>query len=125
MDEKMITNATQPLSDADWKHNVDGLRMRWTSPAGDAGVLFDALHAQQRSQTMATWTIWAGPNPDRPAWAVTASPHAPNSLLGDLFETLAHGTGLRRPKAAGTGHRSCPTSSHPAVTVNAAVSRTR
>ncbi|MFF7337413.1 DUF317 domain-containing protein [Streptomyces sp. NPDC008163] len=125
VDEKMIKKATQPLSDADWKHTVDGVRVRWTSPAGDAGVLFDAFHAQQRSQTMATWTIWAGSNLDRPTWAVTASPHAPSSLLADLFKTLAHETGLRRPRAPGTGHRTSPASSYPAVTVNAAVSRTR
>ncbi|MDI3418580.1 DUF317 domain-containing protein [Streptomyces luteolus] len=95
VDERMVTAATQPLSDAGWKHTVDGRWIRWTSPDGDAGVQFDAFAAQHASQNLATWTIWAGSGPDRPTWAITASPHTPSSLLADLSEALAHGTGNR------------------------------
>ncbi|MEU1893909.1 DUF317 domain-containing protein [Streptomyces pristinaespiralis] len=100
VDEKTVAAATQPLSDAGWKHTVDGRWIGWTSPAGDAGVRFDAFAAQHPSQNLATWTVWAGPGPDRPTWALTASPHTPSSLLADLSETLAHGTGTRRTNTA-------------------------
>ncbi|MFH9201321.1 DUF317 domain-containing protein [Streptomyces anulatus] len=71
---------------------------------------------------MDTWTIWAGPDPDRPTWTVTASPHTPSSLLPDLSETLAHDTGLRRPLAAGTGRRTSLVTGPPAMPVVAAAS---
>ncbi|MEV5150962.1 DUF317 domain-containing protein [Streptomyces werraensis] len=99
VDEKTVAAATQPLSKAGWKHTVDGRWIRWTSPTGDTGVQFDAFAAQHPSQNLATWTVWAGPGPDRPTWALTASPHTPSSLLADLSETLAHGTGTQRNTA--------------------------
>ncbi|MFI8880308.1 DUF317 domain-containing protein [Streptomyces sp. NPDC055243] len=129
VNEKMVTAATQPLSDAGWKHTVDGRWIRWTSPAGDAGVRFDAFTAQHHpGQNLATWTIWAGPDPDRTTWTVTASPHTPSSLLADLSESLAHETGLRRPQTAGTGPKTSLFTSPaaiPAVTANAAAGRSR
>ncbi|MGW2137711.1 DUF317 domain-containing protein [Streptomyces sp. NPDC001773] len=120
VDEKTVTAATQPLSDAGWKHTVDGRWIRWTSPSGDAGVRFDAFSAQHPSQNLDTWTIWAGPDPDRPTWTVTASPHTPSALLADLSETLAHNTGLRRPQTAGTGCRTSLVTSPPAIPAVAA-----
>ncbi|MGX1115927.1 hypothetical protein RKD37_001290 [Streptomyces ambofaciens] len=66
VDEKMVTAATQSLSEAGWKHTVDGRWIHWTSPDGDAGMQFDAFAAQHPGQNQATWTIWAGPGP-RPA----------------------------------------------------------
>ncbi|MGQ4480226.1 DUF317 domain-containing protein [Streptomyces sp. SAS_276] len=105
VDEKTVTVATQPLSDAGWKHTVDGRWIRWTSPAGDAGVQFDAVTAQHPTQNLATWTIWAGPDPDRPSWTLTASPHTPSSLLASLSETLAHETGTRHTTIAGPERR--------------------
>ncbi|WP_437012389.1 DUF317 domain-containing protein [Streptomyces sp. enrichment culture] len=48
--------------------------------------------------------MWAGPDPDRPTWAITASPHTPISLLADLSEALAHETGTRQPQP-GREHR--------------------
>lgn len=96
VDEKMVTAATQPLSDAGWKHTVNGRWIRWTSPAGDAGIQFDAFTAQHPSQNLGTWTIWAGPDPDRPTWTVTTSPRTPSALLADLTEHLAHGVGTRK-----------------------------
>lgn len=120
VDEKMVTAATQPLSDAGWKHTVDGRWIRWTSPAGNAGLQFDAFAAQHPSQNLATWTVWAGPDPDKPTWAVTASPHTPSSLLADLSETLAHDTGLRRPQTAGPERRTSLFTSPPAALAVAA-----
>lgn len=128
VDEKMVTAATQPLSGAGWKHTVDGRWIRWTSPAGDAGVQFDAFNSQHPSQNLATWTIWAGPDPDRPTWTITASPHTPSSLLADLSETLAHKTGRRRPQTAGPDHKTTLFTSPPAapvVTAGPAASRSR
>ncbi|MFJ3592897.1 DUF317 domain-containing protein [Streptomyces sp. NPDC090231] len=115
VDEKTVTTATQPLTDAGWKHTVDGRWIRWTSPAADAGIRFDAFTAQHPTQNLATWTIWAGPTPDRPTWTITASPHTPSSLLSDLSETLAHDTGLRRSPTAGTGRRTSLVTSPPAI----------
>ncbi|MGW2051623.1 DUF317 domain-containing protein [Streptomyces sp. NPDC001858] len=100
VDEKAVAAAVQPLSDAGWKHTVDGRWIRWTSPTGDTGVQFDAFAAQHPTQNLATWTIWAGRGPDRPTWALTASPHTPRSLLAHLSETLAHTTGTRRTNTA-------------------------
>ncbi|MEV0038236.1 DUF317 domain-containing protein [Streptomyces sp. NPDC050804] len=122
MDEKMVTAATQPLSDAGWKHTVDGRWIRWTSPAGDAGVQFDAFTAQHPSQNLATWTVWAGPDPCRPTWTLTASPHTPSSLLPDLSETLAHKTGTRQIQPTGRG-RGTILITTPAVAANTAASR--
>ncbi|WP_353850228.1 DUF317 domain-containing protein [Streptomyces phaeoluteigriseus] len=89
VDEKTVAAATQPLSEAGWKHTVDGRWIGWTSPAGDAGVRFDAFAAQHPSQNLATWTVWAGPGPDRPTWALTGSPH---------ISTFAAGRPLRDPR---------------------------
>lgn len=127
VDEKMVTAATQPLSDAGWKHTVDGRWIRWTSLGGDAGVQFDAFAAQHASQNLATWTIWAGPDPDRPTWAITASPHTPSPLLADLSETLAHETGTRQTQP-GREHRTrlaTSVSAAPAVTAGRPASRSR
>ncbi|WP_342751646.1 DUF317 domain-containing protein [Streptomyces cahuitamycinicus] len=114
VDEKMVTSATQPLSDAGWKHTVDGRWIRWTSPDGDAGVQLDAFAAQHASQNLATWTIWAGPGPDRPTWAITASPYTPSSLLAGLSGSLAHETGTRQAQL-GREHRTRLATSAPAA----------
>ncbi|MGX4693714.1 DUF317 domain-containing protein [Streptomyces sp. JNUCC 63] len=95
VDEKTVTAATKPLTDAGWKHTVDGRWIRWTNPSGDAGIQFDALAAQKPNSTLVTWTIWAGRSIDHPTWTLTASPYTPSSLLADLADNLAHGTGAR------------------------------
>ncbi|QEV04982.1 DUF317 domain-containing protein [Streptomyces prasinus] len=126
VDEKMVTAATQPLTEAGWKHTLNGHGIRWTSPDGDAGVQFDPLTAQY-PQNPATWTIWAGPGPDRPTWAITASPHTPSSLLTALSETLAHQTCTRQAQP-GREHRSRLADSAPAapaVTAGRPASRAR
>ncbi|KPI02834.1 protein of unknown function DUF317 [Actinobacteria bacterium OK074] len=127
VDEKMVTAATQPLSDAGWRHTVDGRWIRWTSSDGAAGVHFDAFAAQHPNQNLATWTIWAGPGPDRPTWTVTASPHIPSSLPAGLSESLAQETGMRQVQP-GREHQPrlavrAPTA--PAVTADHSVSRSR
>ncbi|WP_328429558.1 DUF317 domain-containing protein [Streptomyces sp. NBC_00443] len=107
---------------------MDERWIRWTSPGGDAGVQFDAFAAQHPRQNLGTWTVWAGPDRDRPTWAVTASPHTPSSLLANLSETLAHETGLRRPQTASPKRRTSLITSPPAppsVAANRAASRSR
>ncbi|MGW6542799.1 DUF317 domain-containing protein [Streptomyces massasporeus] len=124
VDERTVTAATRPLSEAGWKHTVDGRWIRWTSPAADAGVQFDAFAAQHPNQTLATWTVWAGPNADRPTWTLTASPRTPSSLLAHLAENLAHGTGSRRAQTTGRERRTNLGTAPPTIPAVAA-SRTR
>ncbi|MFD5492705.1 DUF317 domain-containing protein [Streptomyces sp. NPDC127091] len=97
--EKTVTEATRPLTDAGWKHTIEGRWIRWETTPGDAGVQFDAFAAQNPS-TLPTWTLWAGPSVDRPTWALHASPYTPAPLLASLTEDLAHGTGTRTKPAA-------------------------
>ncbi|MFB4420753.1 DUF317 domain-containing protein [Streptomyces sp. QL37] len=115
--EKTVTASTRPLSEAGWSHTVDGRGIRWTSPTGDAGVQFDAFAAQRPTQNLATWTVWGGPNPDRPAWTLTASPYTPSSLLADLSENLAYGTGTRQKPATSRQRQTRPVTTSPAVPV--------
>ncbi|QNT91947.1 hypothetical protein HEP81_01618 [Streptomyces griseofuscus] len=117
-DEKTVTTATQPLTETGWKHTLTGHGIRWMSPDGDAGVRFDPLTAQD-PQNPATWTIWAGPAPDRPAWTITTSPHTPSSLLADLCETLAHETGTRQTQPGQEHRPRRAASAPPAPTVTA------
>ncbi|MFE0811247.1 DUF317 domain-containing protein [Streptomyces sp. NPDC058848] len=68
-----------------------------------------------------------GPNPDRPTWAITASPHTPIPLLADLSRTLAHETGTRQTQP-GREHRTrlaASLSAVPAVTASRPASRSR
>ncbi|WP_051767528.1 DUF317 domain-containing protein [Streptomyces sp. NRRL S-37] len=99
---RAIAQATCALTDAGWQNTVDGRWIRWETTQGDAGVQFDAFAARQTAGTLSTWTLWAGPGIDRPAWAVNASAHTPVSLIADLTEELAHGIGTRcqRPRLA-------------------------
>ncbi|MFJ3620640.1 DUF317 domain-containing protein [Streptomyces iakyrus] len=125
--EKTVTSATRPLTDAGWKHTVDGRWIRWETLQGDAGVQFDAFAAQNPHSTLATWTLWAGASIDRPTWAITASPYTPAALLADLAENLAHGTGIRTytPVAVKpTMHLTTPTAP-PTTAATAQPSRSR
>ncbi|MDJ0464717.1 DUF317 domain-containing protein [Streptomyces sp. H27-C3] len=129
VDEKAVTAATQPLTDAGWNHTVDGRWMRWTTPGGDAGVQFDAFAARHHPElALATWIIWGGTNPDRPTWTLHASPHTPSSLLAGLSENLAHGTGTRQAQAIGLERRAPLATSPltiPAPKAGPSVTRTR
>ncbi|MDF9816712.1 DUF317 domain-containing protein [Streptomyces sp. SPB162] len=127
VDDKTVTAATQPLTDAGWKHTVNGRWIRWTSPAADAGIQFDAA-AQHPSQALTAWTVWAGPDLDHPNWTLTASPRTPSSLLANLSENLAHGTGTRQIQVTGRDRRAslgATPPAGPAVMATPAPSRTR
>ncbi|MFJ5265537.1 hypothetical protein ACIQAC_34225 [Streptomyces sp. NPDC088387] len=50
INEKTITAATKPLTDAGWEHTVDGRWIRWTNPSGDAAIQFDAFASQQHAR---------------------------------------------------------------------------
>ncbi|MFE4212160.1 DUF317 domain-containing protein [Streptomyces sp. NPDC056844] len=113
--EKTVTAATRPLSEAGWSHSVDGRGIRWTSPAGDAGVQFDAFAAQCLTRNLTTWTAWAGPDPDRPAWTLTASPYTPSTLLADLADSLAHGIGTRQTPTTRFQRLTSPAATSPAI----------
>jgi hypothetical protein len=94
--DKTVTAATRALTDAGWKHTVDGRWIRWATLQGDAGVQFDAFAAQNPHSTLATWTLWAGPSIDRPTWSIRTSAYTPTGVLALLAEALAHGTGTRQ-----------------------------
>ncbi|MFE0207426.1 DUF317 domain-containing protein [Streptomyces sp. NPDC058985] len=129
VNEKRVTEATQPLSSAGWKHTVDGRWIRWTSSDGNAGIQFDAFAAQHPSQNQATWTLWAGTQPDqgRPTWSITASPQTPSSLLASLADSLAHESGtrqVRRGREPKTSLASSPLPG-PVATTGPSVGRSR
>ncbi|MEU9958604.1 DUF317 domain-containing protein [Streptomyces sp. NPDC050982] len=126
--EKTVTAATRPLTDAGWKHTLDGRWIRWETLQGDAGVQFDAFAAQNPHSTLATWTLWAGPSIDRPTWAITASPYTPAALLADLAGNLAHGTGIRTHtpvKVKPTVHLTTTPTAPPSTATTAQPSRSR
>ncbi|MCX5395653.1 DUF317 domain-containing protein [Streptomyces sp. NBC_00102] len=127
VNEKKVTSATQPLTDAGWKHTVDGRESRWTSPDEHAGIRFDAFAAQHPNQDLATWTIWANPGNDRPTWAITASTHTPSSLLAGLSEALAEQTGTRhvQPRREQRPRLAAGARSTPAVATSRPVGRSR
>ncbi|NEC13382.1 DUF317 domain-containing protein [Streptomyces sp. SID8014] len=103
VDEKTVSAATRPLTEAGWEHSVDGRWIRWTNLTGDAGVQFDAFAAQSTNSSLATWTVWAGPNVNRATWVVQASPYTPAPLLASLAEDLAQATGTRTAPTASQG----------------------
>nr|WP_246041198.1 DUF317 domain-containing protein [Streptomyces cadmiisoli] len=82
---------------------------------------------RRTTRESATWTIWAGPGPDRPTWAISASPYTPSSLLAGLSGSLAHETGTRQAQL-GPEHRTRLAASAPAapaVTAGRSASRSR
>lgn len=126
LDEKTVTTATQPLTEAGWKHTLNGHGIRWTSPDGEAGVEFDPLTTRHHPNP-AAWTIWAGASPHRSTWIITASPHAPSALLAGLAETLSQETCTRQVHP-GREYRARLTASAPAsptVAVGRSASRSR
>ncbi|WP_330286072.1 DUF317 domain-containing protein [Streptomyces sp. NBC_00576] len=94
--DETVGAATQPLTDAGWKHTVDGRWIRWTNPSEDAGVQFDAFAAQNPNSPRSAWTVWAGPSIDQLTWAIRASASTPDGLLADLAKEIAHGSGIRK-----------------------------
>ncbi|MGP3733043.1 DUF317 domain-containing protein [Streptomyces sp. GDS52] len=114
--EKTVTQATRALTDAGWRHTVDGRWIRWETTQGDAGVQFDAFAAQSPHSTLVTWTLWAGPSIGQPAWAIHASPYTPAPVIARLTEELAHGTGTRQRKTTTRPQRPQLNVTLPAVT---------
>ncbi|MFE6979285.1 DUF317 domain-containing protein [Streptomyces sp. NPDC057682] len=95
VDEQTATAATRPLTEAGWEHSLTTRGLRRISPDGEAGVQFDPL-TSQHPQNPATWTIWAGTDPDQPTWAISASPRTPTSLITGLCDALANETVVRQ-----------------------------
>ncbi|MFD0653027.1 SPDY domain-containing protein [Streptomyces malaysiensis] len=97
--DKQIAEATQPLTAADWRSDVDGQSLRWNTQQGDVGVQFDTFAAHNAHSPLHTWTLWAGPDGNNPTWTIRASVYTPAGLLADLAEELAHGTGTRQTRS--------------------------
>ncbi|MBZ4324065.1 DUF317 domain-containing protein [Streptomyces huiliensis] len=97
--ETVIAKATRPLSDAGWKHAIDGRRyVTWQAPGTHAaGVQFDAFAAQQPNSPLSAWTLWGGHAAHQPNWALHLSAKASTALLQNLTFKMAHGQGLRPP----------------------------
>ncbi|WP_328939220.1 DUF317 domain-containing protein [Streptomyces tauricus] len=113
--EQTVSAATRPLTDAGWKHTIDGRHIRWQTLHGNAGVQFDVFAAQDSRIHLAAWTLWAGPDIDRPTWAIHASRYTPAPLLAALTEDLAHSTGTRQTRTTRTEHRKNPGVTTPTV----------
>ncbi|WP_372455111.1 DUF317 domain-containing protein [Streptomyces buecherae] len=98
--DKTVTQATRPLSDAGWQPTINGPTSTWEAPhtggqESTVRVRFDALSAHPAHSYLDAWALWAGKNPEQPAWALHASACTPTALLARLTETLAHDTGTR------------------------------
>ncbi len=113
--ERTVAAATRPLTDAGWKHTMDTRHIRWQTAQGDAGVQFDVFAAQDSRIHLAAWTLWAGPDIDRPTWAIHASRYTPAPLLAALTEDLAHNTGTRQTHTTHTAHRKTPGITPPTI----------
>jgi hypothetical protein len=96
--EKAVQAVFRPLHEAGWRNTVESLGQHWASPDGQAGIRY--VPPTQDPYAAATWTVWAGPRPHRPAWTITASPNTPSALLAALSEALAHETWTRRTQSA-------------------------
>ncbi|MYT96641.1 MULTISPECIES: DUF317 domain-containing protein [unclassified Streptomyces] len=100
--EAAITEATSPLTDADWKHTIDGRYITWEAPgAQEGGVQFDAFAAQKADSPLPAWTIWGGHAVHQPVWALQLSANAPAALVQYITFEMAEGQGTRcvRPAA--------------------------
>jgi hypothetical protein len=51
VDEKTVTVATRPPTDAGWEHTVDGRWIRWTNLTGDAARSFERIVSNHPSLT--------------------------------------------------------------------------
>ncbi|PKV84336.1 DUF317 domain-containing protein [Streptomyces sp. TLI_146] len=101
--EAAIAEATRPLTDAGWKHSIDGSYIVWESPGPErGGVQFDAFAPQQPNNTLPTWTIWGGHTAHQPTWALHLSAHAPPALVQNITFEMTEGQG-NRPVPPATG----------------------
>ncbi|MFD4476403.1 DUF317 domain-containing protein [Streptomyces sp. NPDC058471] len=111
--ETAIAEATSPLTDAEWKHTIDGRYITWQAPGSqEGGVQFDAFAAQRVDSPLPAWTIWGGHAVHQPVWALHLSGHAPAALVQYVTFEMAEGRGTRlvRPATAdGPALRTTPT----------------
>ncbi|MBC9715706.1 DUF317 domain-containing protein [Streptomyces sp. TRM66268-LWL] len=96
--ESTMTHALLPLTDANWKHTVDGRRVSWEPPGKEpVGVQFDAGAAGMRPDSpLPTWTIWGGNTAHQPTWTLHLSARTPSAVLYDVACELAEGLGHRQ-----------------------------
>ncbi|MBD0748107.1 hypothetical protein BG418_04950 [Streptomyces sp. CBMA152] len=94
--EIAITKATSPLTDAGWKHTIDGRYITWEAPRSQGGgVQFDAFAAQKADSPLPAWTVWGGHAVHQPTWALQLSAHAPAALVQYIAFEMAEGQGTR------------------------------
>jgi hypothetical protein len=106
-----VTEAAQPLTDANWMHTVHNSSIYWeTHDAGHSvGLRFDA------NDLGGAWTLWAGDHINQPLWTLRASRHTPAHLLAALTTTLADGTRTRHQHPHHRPTPPAPTSAPPAA----------
>ncbi|MEU8954995.1 DUF317 domain-containing protein [Streptomyces sp. NPDC048518] len=107
--ETAIAEATSPLTDAKWRHTIDGRYITWEAPGPqEAGIQFDAFAAQKTGSSLPTWTIWGGHTVHQPAWALQLSANTPATLVQHIAFEMAEGQGTRpvQPAADGPALRS-------------------
>ncbi|ALO96674.1 hypothetical protein SHL15_5610 [Streptomyces hygroscopicus subsp. limoneus] len=94
--ESAIAEATSPLTDAQWKHTIDGRYITWETPgAQEGGVQFDAFATQKADSPLPAWTIWGGHAVHQPVWALQLSANAPAALVQYITFEMAEGRGTR------------------------------
>ncbi|MFK4067027.1 DUF317 domain-containing protein [Streptomyces sp. NPDC029674] len=100
--ETGITEATVPLTDAEWKHTINGRYITWEAPGPQEGsVQFDAFAAQKADSSLPTWTIWGGHAVHQPTWALHLSAKTPTPLVA--APRLRDGRGPWHPPRTGCG----------------------
>ncbi|MFF4767453.1 DUF317 domain-containing protein [Streptomyces sp. NPDC001255] len=114
--EKAVQAVFRPLHEAGWRSTAESPGHHWASPDGQAGIRY-VPPTEQDPYAAATWTVWAGPRPHRPAWTITASPNTPSALLASLSEALAHETWTRQTQPAERQNRATLTTTPPTTPV--------
>ncbi|MCX4480992.1 DUF317 domain-containing protein [Streptomyces cellulosae] len=118
MNEKVVTAATQPLSDAGWKHTVDGRWIRWTSPNEAAGVQFNLRRTAPETEPghldhlgrppVPTGPPGPSPHPRTPRVRCWSTSPNPSLTRPRLFLSSLRPAGARRSRVASTGPASPP-----------------
>ncbi|QEV16555.1 DUF317 domain-containing protein [Streptomyces alboniger] len=99
-----ITEATEPLADAEWKHTIDGRYLTWEAHGPqEGGVQFDAFASQRPNSPLPTWTIWGGHTAHQPAWALQLSANTPADLVQYITFEMAEGSARRLIHPAADG----------------------
>ncbi|MEV7194611.1 hypothetical protein AB0N81_22800 [Streptomyces sp. NPDC093510] len=102
--ETAITEATRPLTDAKWKHTIDGHYITWEAPGPqEAGIQFDAFAAQKDNGLLPTWIIRGGHAAHQPACALQLSANTLAALVQYIAFAMAEGQGTRLVQATADG----------------------